>query len=392
MVDGGLETCLADADCDMWSYGRCGNTPDISLSPPYYCSYGCVRDEDCGTGRICACGPLVGTCIAATCTSDSECGEEVCGQVTLAGPCGPVADHFECRVAGTECAAPSDCGQGETCLAGSCAGAGGVCGRPFLVASEDRRAVASARTDWASGALPELHALTSADRRLLAEHWTRIALMEHASIAAFARFSLALIQLGAPADLLSASLASAMDEEKHARLAFGFASAYGGDLVGPGCLSTTGALDDLDFESVVRTTFLEACIGETIAAMEAAEQLAHATDPAVVAALQRIAADETRHAELGWRFVKWALGRAPLERRGGLARSLVAMTEEAMRRVESVEPERGDDVVLSAHGLISRARSRAVRELSLSSVVLPCARALSDFVEPGGDSVSAQVA
>jgi hypothetical protein len=154
IVDGGLETCLVDADCDAWSYGRCGNTPDITFSPPYYCVYGCVRDEDCGTGRICACGPLVGTCIQATCTRDSECGQDVCGQVTLPGPCGPVPDHFECRVAGTECAIASDCGQGETCQAGSCAGAGGVCGRPFLVDSENRRATAFVRTDWASGAHP----------------------------------------------------------------------------------------------------------------------------------------------------------------------------------------------------------------------------------------------
>ncbi len=72
-----------------------------------------------------------------------------------------------------------------------------------------------------------------------------------------------------------------------------------------------GALDGISLEKLVVTAIAEGCIGETVAAVEAAEQLAHASDPRVRAVLGRISEDETRHAELAWRFVAWALEQQP---------------------------------------------------------------------------------
>jgi hypothetical protein len=43
---------------------------------------------------------------------------------------------------------------------------------------------------------------------VLAKHWTEVALMAHASIAAFARFSLDALSLGAPPELLDAAHAA----------------------------------------------------------------------------------------------------------------------------------------------------------------------------------------
>ena len=77
-------------------------------------------------------------------------------------------------------------------------------GRPYLV--DDRaRVSASVRgpsnRGWTEGDRPDLRHLTAAERAALAEAWTADALLEHASVASFARFSLELLAAGAPADL-----------------------------------------------------------------------------------------------------------------------------------------------------------------------------------------------
>ena len=64
-------------------------------------------------------------------------------------------------------------------------------GRPFLVEGQARLAPRAARADSRALSLhPRLEQLDAAPCAELAEEWTRIALMEHASIAAFARISL----------------------------------------------------------------------------------------------------------------------------------------------------------------------------------------------------------
>ena len=115
-------------------------------------------------------------------------------------------------------------------------------------------------------------------RAELATRWTEVALMEHASIAAFARFALEILSLGAPPELLVQTHAAMTDETVHARDAFALASAYAGRAVGPGALDVGAALSSRTPLDIVRTTILEGCIGETVAAVEAAEAREHATD------------------------------------------------------------------------------------------------------------------
>ena len=54
-------------------------------------------------------------------------------------------------------------------------------------------------------------------------------------------------------------------------------------------------------------TFREGCVGETIAALTALRGRRGCTAEAADAALAAIAADETRHAELAWATVAWAV-------------------------------------------------------------------------------------
>src|SRR5260221_3062311 len=168
-----------------------------------------------------------------------------------------------------------------------------------------RLSPAADRSDWSSELMPHVDELAAEVRAVLAARWTEVGLMEHASIAANARFALELLSLGAPPDLVRGAQEAMADETQHARDAFALASAYAGRPVGPGALDVSRALSSSEPVEVVRTAILEGCIGETVVAVEAAEALATAEDEAGRSALQRVVADETRHAELVSRFGQW---------------------------------------------------------------------------------------
>ncbi|MEZ4299944.1 MAG: ferritin-like domain-containing protein [Polyangiaceae bacterium] len=211
-------------------------------------------------------------------------------------------------------------------------------------------------------------------REVLARHWEREAGMEHASIAAFARASLSLISVGAPAELLKETHAAAMDEVEHARVTYGLAALYSGVERGPGGLDL-GSLSEVasSLVGVATETFVDACLGESVAAISLREAAARAEDPGVREVLSRIAEDEERHAELAWRTVAWALAT------GG-----DAVREALLQKVREVEIELlspageapGEEMDLSAHGVLGAREQREVRRRALAEVVLPCARGL----------------
>jgi hypothetical protein len=135
-------------------------------------------------------------------------------------------------------------------------------------------------------------------------------------------------------------------------------------------------------------TIYEGCVGETIAAIEAAEAAAHCEDPATRAVLERIAADETRHAELAWRFVAWALevGPAGLRERAAAAFAAELGQTVAFRAATDFDRE------LARHGLIAPPLRDELRARVLSEVIAPCARALlhAGTRPPFGDAVPHQ--
>jgi hypothetical protein len=202
--------------------------------------------------------------------------------------------------------------------------------------------------------------------------------MEHASIAAFARFALEIMSLGGPPELLVATHEAMADETVHARDAFALASAYAGKPIGPGKLDVDAALASRSPLAIVRTTILEGCIGETVAAIEAAEALAHATDPAVRKTLARVTVDESRHSELAWRFAQWVLDNADATLRAETATELVGIVETELARDARVGTQAlPQDTQLLAHGFVSDAARREIRRGVLSEIILPCAQALA---------------
>jgi hypothetical protein len=245
-------------------------------------------------------------------------------------------------------------------------------GRPFLVGSHARVAPVVREAEWARGAAPSVAHVPMPTRAKLAEAWTRTGQMEHASVAAFARFALELVALGAPADLLRWTQRAMSEEIDHAERAFMLASAYRGGPVGPGPLDVEGALRAPTAESVLATLLREGCIGETLAAVEAAEALQHATDPVVRATLDIILRDETSHAALAWTAARWLL-----ERRGDLRPWFAAeLTRAVAERVAAPKTSGLDDPGLAQHGILDAVRQREIHAAALSRIVLPNAAAL----------------
>jgi hypothetical protein len=258
-----------------------------------------------------------------------------------------------------------------------------------LIDGRARLAPSEPRGDWLAVlrvAHPECDRAADFDpetRAAVARGWLEQALMEHASVAAFARFSLQLLSLGAPAELVSAAAQAQADEIAHARDCFTLARRHGAGAIGPGPLPLAGALDEAERSEIVRGTILEGCIGETVAALEAAEACAHCTDPAARDVLQRIAADETRHAQLAWRFVAWALDTGPAslrtEVREAFARELATELPAARERGELEQR-------LLRHGLMSDDLRSALRARVLREVIAPCADALLASTSSSSDA------
>jgi hypothetical protein len=231
------------------------------------------------------------------------------------------------------------------------------------------------RSDWRCGASIAAPALDDASRAVVAAHWIAVGQMEHASIAAFARFALELLALGAPAHLVMASSTAMADETEHARLAFDLATQYGGAEVGPGPLDITGALTIPDEKTVFATLLREGCIGETLAAVEATEAHAQATAPAVKGALARIAADETRHAELAFRAARWLLERGDHSFREWAEAEVARAIAERM-----AAPVRADAAGVPGHGVPDARLLDGLARQALMTLVAPCCAALSKAV------------
>jgi hypothetical protein len=245
--------------------------------------------------------------------------------------------------------------------------------RPFLVGSAMRAAEPSARDDW-SDVLPPAEGLDDRTRGALARAWLDDALQEHASIAAFARFSMMMLSVSAPSDLVADSQRASLDEVRHARACFSLARRYGAEASGPAELRVDDAMAPLSLAELAALTAEEGCVGETLGALLAEEQAARATDPVAKPILERIARDEARHAELAWRFVAWAVARGGED----VARAVRAAISRATKATLAMEirPLRADAVAWSAHGRLTCAESRAIAARGIAEIVEPAARGL----------------
>jgi hypothetical protein len=310
--------------------------------------------------------------------SNWQIGDSVCGpdETTPASCCYVFQVGESCVDPGTP-AGPTELlrayqvGDAEAVI-GSTKDPGWTHGRPLTVHGAPRTAPTAVSGDW-SGVLDlDLTPLTSAQRNQLAQAWQQAALYEHASVASFARFTLELMALEAPPELLAAATRAQGDEIAHARACFAMASSFAGSPLGPGSLDLSGAMDqETTPQGMLVQTILEGCVNETLAAAEAA-WLSEQTEIETIRQVQKqIAEDESRHAALGWKTVRWLLQRHP-----ELVGAAQEAFEQALEATTANRPQASDDTWMAPYGSMPTSMKAALRADVWEQVITPCAQAL----------------
>lgn len=163
-----------------------------------------------------------------------------------------------------------------------------------------------------------------------AEHIATMATLEAAAVQAFREIAHTLSAMGANRQLQARVRTATRDEIRHARQMRRLAAQHGH---APTAASHAPYVLP-SRQEFARRNMIEGCVRETFGAMIAAHQAAHAQDLSVRAAMQRIAADELRHADLSWDIASWLDETAtPSERRAvyeSVDRALAELEDELL--------------------------------------------------------------
>lgn len=148
--------------------------------------------------------------------------------------------------------------------------------------------------------------------------WKRRAAGEHASIASFAAFTIALMTNEAPPSLIEQSLVAAQDELRHAKTSYEMASDLLDTILEPGPLPPSQHMFSQDLTTLALGVAREGCIDETLSALALVESIESLereeifSDECGGAFLQdhkektlEIAREEAEHAVLAWKTIGW---------------------------------------------------------------------------------------
>lgn len=269
-------------------------------------------------------------------------------------------------------------------------------GRPLL--ADEGPIVAPARPGpgWAEPGRGPVRAASEGARSplvaaLLARH-LEAAGLEHASVAELARVALGLVAVGAPLELVTAAHRAARDEVRHARLFFSLASELAGAPLGPGALDVARAgAPPCDRLALFDRTLDDGCVGETIAALEARvaadeARARGALEPRACAALEALADDEARHAELAYAIAAWLVATSSSHERDAMARSLERALEPRVVVVDDGAGRAASDAPEPGHGHLDAASRAAVAHDAMRTIVRPALEALLMGARVGSSS------
>lgn len=208
-------------------------------------------------------------------------------------------------------------------------------------------------------------------RATLAAIWQTRAGLELRVAAGFSALAFELFEHGASQVVYELVGQAVRDEIHHAQISVEIASKYRGDApvwpepepVRPPPFSpTTGAMHATLY------VIAQCCINETIACGVLEAGLAEAKSPLIRAALGSILADEIDHARAGWAHL--ASSHVTPEMKRALPKWLHRLHVAKLHEfVEDETPARSDGIV--GHGMLSRARLRAVVYATLVDAVFP---------------------
>ena len=160
--------------------------------------------------------------------------------------------------------------------------------------------------------------------------WSNGVFTEYASAAAFSTLTTAMLECGAPVDLVAASADIVVDELFHVELSARLTMELGGavpldfDLAQIAPLATPGARPLMKAAEIAVVT---SCVGESLSVPAIARSRTLADEPLARAVLDRLLADEGPHARLGFWFLEWAADQLSADERAQLARAAVAAIE-----------------------------------------------------------------
>ncbi len=180
----------------------------------------------------------------------------------------------------------------------------------------------------------------------------RTATLEAASIDAFRVLASELDHHGA-SELATSARRAARDEVRHARVTRRLARAR---MRTPARAHRAPARAPRSILAIAIENAEEGCVRETFGAALATWQARTARDPDVRAAMQRIARDECRHAELGFRIAEWARSRLSARDRARVD----GARDEALDAIERDFTDTLDDDSRERLGLPNRAQARAL--------------------------------
>lgn len=154
--------------------------------------------------------------------------------------------------------------------------------------------------------------------------WTDGAFSEYASAAAFAALTTALLEAGAPIDLVAMAGDFVVDEMVHVELNARICGELGGAAPYLVDLEKVSPLIDAALPAIERAAELAiqiSCVGEALSVPVLAGSMRAAKHPLVRSVLERIVKDESPHARLGWLVLDWAGDRIDRTRLAGVVRT-----------------------------------------------------------------------
>ncbi len=153
------------------------------------------------------------------------------------------------------------------------------------------------------GRRPAGYARADHDLATVGGFFAEQARLESASVIAFDELAIALAAHRAPRLLIDACRRAAADEAVHAILCARIARQHGAT---PRMVTRAAPAAIPTLEALAHANAVEGCVREGWAALVATWQAGTAADPAIRAAMQRIAPDETAHATLSRAIDRWA--------------------------------------------------------------------------------------
>jgi uncharacterized membrane protein (DUF2068 family) len=152
--------------------------------------------------------------------------------------------------------------------------------------------------------------------------WSNGVFTEYASAAAFSALTAALLECGAPVDLIAVADDIVVDELFHVELTSRLAMELGGGTPIEFDLARIAPATSPDARPLLRAAELAVAtssVSETLSVPAMARSRALAEAPLVRAVLDRLLADEGPHARLGDWFLEWAAPQLSVDERAGLA-------------------------------------------------------------------------